>query len=226
MWPMQYCVVNGSPRGKRGNTEILLRKVAEGIDAAGTATVNWYYLNDVKTRETAHEVFTTSSVVLLGFPLYTDSMPGLVKSFIESWEPYVGRKGNPRLAFLVQSGFPEAHHSRFVERYLEKLARRMNAPYAGTIVKGGCEGLRYQPEGSNGELFADLYALGADLAQTGAFDSNRLRVLMKPEKYPRFLAPLFWLVLRLPFTQAYWDQQLKKNGVYAERFARPFKDQS
>lgn len=223
---MRYCVINGSPRGKRGNTEILLHKVVDGIIAVGSTEIDRLYLNDTRTRETAHEAFSKADVVALGFPLYTDSMPGLVKVFIESWEPYSGREGNPRLAFVVQSGFPEAHHSRYVERYLEKLARRMNAPYAGTIIKGGCEGLRRQPEEANTRLFSVLNALGTDLAQSGAFDRDRLRILAKPEKYLRILAPLFWLILRLPFTQAYWDNQLKKNGVYDDRFEKPFIESS
>ena len=223
---MRYCVINGSPRGKRGNTDILLHKIVDGIAAIDSAEIEWLYLNDTKTRETAHKAFLQADVVVLGFPLYTDSMPGLVKVFIESLEPYVQCESNPRLAFVVQSGFPEAHHSRYIERYLEKLARRMNAPYAGTIVKGGCEGLRHQPEEANTRLFADLSALGADLAHTGIFNRDRLRDLAKPEKYPWILAPLFWLTLRLPFTQAYWDNQLKKNGVYERRSERPFKESS
>lgn len=221
---MRYCVFNGSMRGKSGNTDILLRKVVEGIETADSPVIRWVYLDDVRIRETAHEAFRAADVALLGFPLYTDSMPGLVKMFIESLQPYAGCEGNPRLAFVVQSGFPEAYHSRFVERYLEKLARRLNAPYAGTIVKGGCEGLRLRPEESNSVLFAGLHALGADLANMGVFDRNRLSVLAHPEKIPRILVPLIWLALRLPSTQSYWDKQLKKNGVFEDRFARPFKE--
>lgn len=223
---MRYCVFNGSPRGKRGNTDILLHKVVEGIKAAGADEIEWVYLNDPISCETAPEAFQAADVVLLGFPLYTDSMPGLVKTFIDRLAPFTGREDNPRLAFLVQSGFPEAHHSRFVERYLEKLARRLNAPYAGTIIKGGCEGLRNQPKEANSSIFVVLHTLGSELAHTGAFDRDLLKALAKPEKYPRILAPLFWLILQLPFTHAYWDNQLKKNGAYDRRFARPFKENS
>lgn len=219
---MRYCVFNGSPRGRSGNTNILLRQVVEGIQNASSAEIRWIYLNDVKMRKTAHEAFREADVVVLGFPLYTDAMPGLVKTFIESLEQYTGRAGNPRMAYLVQSGFQEAHHSRFIERYLEKLTLRLAAHYAGTIVKGGCEGLRLQPEDMHSDLFAQLKALGGNLAHDGAFDQERLHLLSKPEKYPRILAPLFWLALRLPITQSYWDNQLKKNGAYEERFARPF----
>jgi multimeric flavodoxin WrbA len=195
---MRLTIFNGSPRGKTGNTEILLNKVLEGFKSMQDADVTWVHLNSRQQRESADNAFGQADLALLGFPLYTDAMPGLVKAFIESLAPFMGREGNPTMAFLVQSGFPEAHHSRFVERYLEKLARRLNSPYAGTIVKGGCEGVRMMPE--------------------------KLARLAKPEQYPAIVVPVMKLLLRLPIAQSYWNNQLKKNGVYDQRFARPFDD--
>jgi NAD(P)H-dependent FMN reductase len=177
-----------------------------------------------KTREMAYAAFRSADRVLIGFPLYTDAMPGLAKTFFEDLEPYTDQTDNPLIAFLVQSGFVEAHHSRFVERYLEKLAKRLGAPYAGTIIKGGCEGVRLQPEDANSKLFAKLQALGADLANHGNFNSTHLKRLAKPERIPRLLVPLIRVILKKPGTQSYWDNQLKKHGVYDDRFAKPFKE--
>ena len=42
---MQLTVYNGSPRGKSGNTEILLKKVVEGIESVTEAEVTWVHLN-------------------------------------------------------------------------------------------------------------------------------------------------------------------------------------
>ncbi len=221
---MRLTVFNGSPRGKSGNTEILLKKVIGGFSGVVDADIQWLHLNSVKDRNSAADAFSSSDVVLLGFPLYTDAMPGLTKAFIENLAPFVGRDNNPRMAFLVQSGFPEAAHSRYVERYLEKLTQRLNTPYAGTIVKGGCEGVRMMPEQMNRKLFDGLDALGQDLGETGQFDPEKLKKLAKPERFPRLLAPVIKLVLKLPIMQQYWNMQLKKNGAYEQRFASPFKD--
>lgn len=221
---MRLTVFNGTPRGKSGNTEILLKKVIDGLSDVVDADIQWFHLNSVKDREAAADAFSSSDVVLLGFPLYTDAMPGLTKAFIENLAPFVGRDNNPRMAFLVQSGFPEAAQSRYVERYLEKLTQRLNAPYAGTIIKGGCEGVRMMPEEMNRKLFEGLEALGRDLGETGQFDPEKLKKLAKPERFPRILAPIFKLILKLPALQQYWNMQLKKNGAYEQRFARPFKD--
>ena len=219
---MQLTVYNGSPRGKAGNTEIMLNKVVEGIQSITEVDLTWINLSNRRERAVAHENFPNADLILFGFPLYTDAMPGLTKEFIESLAPYCAREANPRMAFLVQSGFPEACQSRPVERYLEKLARRLNAPYAGTIVKGGCEGVRMMPEQMNQKLFAGLKACGVELAQTGSLDPEKLRKLAKPERYPKIVAPLFRLILKLPMMQSYWNNQLKKNGAFENSFARPF----
>lgn len=219
---MRLTIYNGSPRGKTGNTEILLKKVLEGFKDIREPETTWVHLNSRKQRGEAHESFPTSDLVLLGFPLYTDAMPGLVKEFIESLAPYLGRTDNPDMAFLVQSGFPEAFHSRHVERYLEKLAFRLGASYAGTIVKGGCEGVRLMPERMNRKLFAGLREQGAALAKSGHFDNEKLKKLARPEKYPKAIVPIFRLILKFPFMQSYWINQLKANEAYDTRNARPF----
>jgi hypothetical protein len=151
-------------------------------------------------------------------------MPGMVKAFIESLEPLLGRPGVPPIGFLVQSGFPEAAHSRHVVRYLEKLADRLGSPYLGTIVKGGCEGVRLMPENTNRDLFQALHHIGLTFAETGQLEPQLLRHLAKPERYPAYLAPVFRLFVKTRLARFYWDNQLKANGVYEQRFARPYSE--
>ena len=216
--PTRLTLFNGSPRGKRGNTPIFLEQVALGF--GGSAQMHQL----IRLKETGQmvEAFTEAECVLLGFPLYTDAMPGMVKHFIEALEPLARRKDNPPLGFLVQSGFPEGLHSRYVERYLERLAERLGSPYLGTIVKGNGEGVRLMPASATQGLFAELQALGAGLAREGRLDPQILARLAAPERYPAMLGPLFQLFLRLPVAHGYFDDMLKKNGVYEQRFATPF----
>ena len=168
------------------------------------------------------EAFARAECVLLGFPLYTDSMPGVLKHFIEALEPLVNRKNNPPIGFLVQSGFPEALHSRYVERYLEKLAARLGSPYLGTIIKGNGEGIRVTPPEMNNNLFNNLQALGAGLATNGQLDPELILHTAHPERFPTILGPIFQVFLRLPLSHSYFDDMLKKNGAFEQRFARPF----
>ncbi len=132
-------LLNGSPRGKSGNTPILLSRVTAGWEEAsgptatsGTApgeATRMLHLARPSEFEAAVAAFGEADTVILGMPLYTDAMPARVKEFIEQLQPYVGREDNPRLGFLIQSGFAEALHSRHLERYLEKLARRLGCEY-------------------------------------------------------------------------------------------------
>jgi multimeric flavodoxin WrbA len=219
--PARLSLFNGSPRGRRGNTPIFLEQTAKGFGGPS----EMHQLNRLKETEQMVQAFADSECVLLGFPLYTDAMPGMVKHFIEALEPLAGRKNNPSIGFLVQSGFPEGLHSRYVERYLEKLAGRLGCPYLGTIVKGNGEGVRNMSLGANQGLFEQLQGLGAGLAREGRLDPQILRRLAAPESYPATLGPFFQLFLGLPIAHGYFDEMLKKNGVHEQRFARPFAEE-
>jgi len=149
-------------------------------------------------------------------------MPGIVKEFIDALASLEGGASNPPLAFLVQSGFPEAAHSRYVELYLQSLAGRLCSPYLGALVRGGCEGVRLMPDKMNRSLFEQLGGLGGGLARDGAFNPANVRAFASVERYPGLLIPILKLVLKLPVAQMYWDSQLKKNDVYERRFDRPY----
>lgn len=220
--PTSLTIFNGSPRGNKGNTPIMLNKFAEGFASAGGNDFQIHTLNRINQREAHLQAFSEAECVFLGFPLYTDAMPGMVKDFIESLEPLKGRPDNPPIGFLVQSGFPEAAHSRHIERYLEKLAARLGSPYLGTIVRGNGEGTRIMPENMTKDLFSTLNALGAAFGARGKIAPELLKQLAKPERYSPLLTPVFKLFLKLPMANFHWNSQLKENGVFDDRFAKPF----
>jgi NAD(P)H-dependent FMN reductase len=217
---VKLTVFNGSPRGKSGNTAVFLKHLTDGFASSGEHTYETFYLRRVKETAQFVQAFGEAEAVLLAFPLYTDAMPGMVKAFIEALAPFRGRENNPAIGFLVQSGFPEATHSRYVERYLEKLASRLGCRYMGTVVKGNGEGARWLPEGH--KLFLSLQEIGRALAEQGAFDEELLRGLAKPERFPTFLAPVFKVLLKTKLSTGGWDNQLKNNKAYEQRFARPY----
>src|ERR1035438_8449614 len=153
-------LLNGSPRGERSNSMKMLKRVAEGWERGGGQAPEVLHLVRRAGFDRAVAAFAEADVVMLGMPLYTDSMPALVKAYIEALEPRVASaqagEAATTLGFLVQSGFSEALHSRPLERYLEKLVRRFGARYAGTIVHGGGESLQVMPDRANEKLWARL----------------------------------------------------------------------
>jgi len=219
--PSRLTLFNGSPRGRRGNTPILLEQF--GIGFGGESSM--HHLVRMKQTSEFVEAFANAECAVIGFPLYTDAMPAVVKYFIEALEPLAGRRDNPPLGFLVQSGFPEGLHMRYVERYLERLAERLGSSYLGTIVKGGGEGIRIMPPRANFGLFANLKALGTGLQKEGRLYPHILKQIAIPERFPTLLGPFFRVFLRLPIAHSYFDGMLKKNEVYERRFDRPLAEE-
>lgn len=219
---MRLTVFNGSPRGKESTTRFLLDHFLEGFAVAGGDTSEVLYLNRVKDGDQFVQSFRDAEYVLLAFPLYHDSVPAIVKTFIESLESLCGREGNPSIGFLVQSGFPEALQSRAVERYLEKLARRLGCSYLGTIIKGNTNRIQEQPGFARNKIFQSFRELGRSFGETGGFDERLVRKMAQPERMSRFMRGLSRVMIWTSAANWGWDRKLKKNNAFARRFARPY----
>jgi NAD(P)H-dependent FMN reductase len=222
---MKLTIFNGSPRGKKSNTEILMNHFIRGFTSAGENRENQAnigYLVHIKKTDNHVKMFAEAQRVILAFPLYTDAMPGIVKYFIEQLEPLCGKKNNFDMGFLVQSGFPEAHHSRFIEKYLEKLAARLGGNYLGTVVKGGVEGIQIKPPYMTKKLFNAFYRLGYHFGKTGTFNREIIQSLAKSEHLSGFARFLYKLLALTGLTDFYWNSQLKKNNAYNQRFNKPY----
>jgi NAD(P)H-dependent FMN reductase len=222
---MKLTIFNGSPRGKKSNTEILMSHFIRGFTSDGENQENQAdiaYLVHIKKTDQHVKMFAEAQRVILAFPLYTDAMPGIVKHFIEQLELLCGKKNSFDMGFLVQSGFPEAHHSRFIEKYLEKLAARLGGNYLGTVVKGGVESIRIQPPYMTKKLFSAFYRLGYHFSKTGAFHREIIRSLAKREHLSGFARFFYKLLALTGFTNFYWNSQLKENNAYNQRFNKPY----
>ena len=221
---MKLTVFNGSPRGKKSNSTLLMTHFLHGFTSCGDHQYKIVYLS--KTRQVADHVrdFREAENAILIFPLYTDAMPGIVKLFIEALEPLVGRSDNPSLGFIIQSGFPEANHSRFVARYMEKLAKRMNCGHTGTALRVGVEGIQIMPPWMTRKLYKLFFDLGAAYGRTGRFNPGIIRKLA-PREGRSLMQKVFVKVGSLfGLDNYYWDSQLKSNNAFEGRFNRPFED--
>jgi hypothetical protein len=218
---MRLTVFNGSGRGKSGNTVILLDAFLKGFSSMESCSYTLHTLIQKGSLAIHTAAFAEAEHVLLAFPMYTDMVPAVVKNFIETLEPYCGRSGNPSIGFIIHCGFPEGVQLRALERYLEKLSRRLGCHYAGTVLKGNSEGLR---ETSPEKLTALLHifeTLGRGYAQTGEFDRTLIDRLAQPERLPGWMAFIFRILAFTPIVNLGWNQSLKKNGAFRKRFARP-----
>ncbi|MFC2090976.1 NAD(P)H-dependent oxidoreductase [Bacteroidota bacterium] len=220
---MKIIIYNGSPRGRKSNTRLLMDSFIEGLSAVRTNyEVEVYYLASRSDRRAGMMAFPGADRVIIAFPLYTDSMPGIVKEFIDQLEPYSRAERAPDMGFVVQSGFPEPAHSRPIEKYVQRLAEKLGARYIGTVVKGGVEGIQIMPGWMTRKLYKRFNKLGRHYGLHGEFNQV---IIKKLTPYERFSKLRIWVFNRMRKTRLanfYWDNQLKANGVFDHRFAHPF----
>ncbi len=218
---MSLLIINGSPRNRKSNSKILADKFLEGFSAVSQIPFELHHLASESGRQALFAAFESADMVILIFPLYTDSMPAIVKTFFEALFHNKSTRSKT-MGFVVQSGFAESVHSTFVAAWLEKYCRRMGFSYLGTVIKGGVEGIQIMPAGMTKKLFADFTALGRHFGNTGQFDPVLTEKLAKPFRLSAFA---LWRMRMMPafLKNFYWNMNLRKNKAFDLRFDQPFK---
>lgn len=217
---MQLAIFNGSPRKTKSNSTILIQKFLNGYNNYDPTDIHVHYLADTPKNTEHIEKFIEADTVIIIFPLYTDAMPGQVKYFLETIEN-IDSSGKS-IGFIVQSGFPEAYHSIFIERYLQKISKTMGWNYLGTIIKGGVEGIQIMPPSMTQKLFLNFEKLGFYFASTGEFDPAILKKLREPYRMSFIRLLFFRMVIITGLGNFYWNSKLKENNAYNQRFAQPY----
>jgi multimeric flavodoxin WrbA len=217
---MQLIVFNGSPRKTKSNSTLLVNRFLNGYHASTDHTVPVYYLAETKEEKKHIEAFEAAQAVIIIFPLYTDAMPGQVKLFLE--KIFESNSKGKKVGFIVQSGFPEAYHSTFVKRYLERLAVKLEWDYMGTVIKGGVEGIQIMPPAMTKKLYGHFYSLGKYMKESGTFDPKIIEKLGKPYRMNLARRTFFGLMLKTGLADFYWNKKLKENNAWEQRYAKPY----
>jgi NAD(P)H-dependent FMN reductase len=182
-------------------------------------------LDIAHTKELANQrkAFLEADEVLLVFPLYTDSVPGVVKGFLDSLagaDP--ARLAGKRFCFVVHSGFPESAQSEPVSAYLARWCSRLDMRLVGSAIKGGSEGFKIMPDGLTRKTRERFTAIGRGLVRDGAFDPEAVRQLAQPRRIKLIGRILLTLLSPTNLQNFYWIMQLKKHGAWDHRFDRPY----
>jgi len=56
----------------------------------------------------------------------------------------------------------------------------------------------------------------------GQFDKELVHKLPQPERFPKLAAVIFKYLVKTKLLTSMWDKQLKENGAYEKRFAKPY----
>lgn len=218
---MQLAIFNGSPRLKKSNSKILIEHFLKGYEKRSNETPSVGYLANLKGLKQNVELFKNSEIVLIVFPLYTDCMPGVVKEFFEKIYEYRDYSAK-KIGFIVQSGFPETIHSVWVEKYLQKLVKRLNCVYLGTVIKGGVEGIQIMPPFLTKKLYLNFELLGEHFAGNQEFHPKIRTKFSRPYKLSPIRIMFFKIFQNFGLVNFYWNQNLKKNNAFNKRFDKPY----
>ncbi len=223
---MQLTIFSCSPQGKERSTSAFVANAFKiGFTANHLNSANIYYLNRRDEWKEQKEHFINSANVLFVLPLYVDCVPGLLQEFLEyisDWGEDCQVKEKKQIAFIVQSGFPEASQMRTCEAYLEQLPARLGCDYAGTLLKGSMFGKAYafgeKEKEKTGNLFVEW---GMKFAKKPYFDKKEVTDFSTPEHFNNVTIAMFRLFS--PLNRLVWYSLAKKNGVKGHLHERPYK---
>lgn len=219
---MQLTIFNGSPRGISGNSRLIIDWLIHGINQNPGAKIETVCLTKVNEYDNFITKLKTSDMALIVFPLYTDCMPGIVMAFIEKLMPLRKTLKGLKLGFVVHSGFPEACHSRSIEKYLVWLSGELSADYMGTVIFGGSEGLNGMSPKAIAKKQAIFSELGQRLIVENQFDLKLLKKIAGMERLGTIGEFIVRILVKMGVINSEWDRQLKANHAYKEKDARPY----
>lgn len=210
---MKTLIINGSPNGRKGNSEIFCRRFIQGMHEQ--PEIRYAAEEDPAALAACMEAYDHW---LFFFPLYVNAMPGILKRLMEHLNPDAEKK----VGYFIQSGFEEAFQSDWLCTILRNFNCRMGYGDLGIVVAGGMAGVRYMPEWLNKKLFASLEKTGALYEQTGALDPEMIRQFGKLYRYNKHQLRRIRFFSKLGLTNTFWNSMLKKNNAYDRRFDQPF----
>ena len=215
---MKLALINGSPKGKLSGSNTLLNWLV--TDIKNEVDVTRVTVSDTTHHPQSVDAAAACDYLVCCFPLYTDLTPGIVQQFFELMEAKKADFKDKPILFLLHSGFPEAVQSRLLERYCRHFASLMGMKVMGCILFGTSGGVREAPEQFFKKKKDALAAIGSGILTMMPYDEDALILPGHIEKMSRtrmFLFSMFAFAMDMS-----WNRMLKKNGVFDQRFDRPY----
>jgi hypothetical protein len=219
---MNVLILTGSPKGRVSASFSLASKLAEGLRENDVSVSLESVHAGLRTEEGTRRLLDAvdgTDLVVLAFPLYVDSLPAPLTRLLElvaERRSGVASPGTPRLAAIVQCGFPEAHQCDTAVGICRLFAERTGMRWAGALAMGmgGSIGgdIRRLPGG--GKNILDALKMAAEsLAKGDAIVAEATTLFARP-LMPRWL---YTMVGNLG-----WRKQLRKNKARRPLTYRPY----
>lgn len=211
----------GSQKPAGSTSQSLADYLAGRLDQRGVPSRSIHLLPLVRNEGRVDELMAAvdeADVVFLAFPLFVDSEPWSVVRFMELVGAHRQSNGAPKkLAALVNSGFPEAHHNETALAICRRFAVESNMSWIGGLALGAGGVVGGKPLAEAGgvvrpimkalDMVADAVADGGDIPP------GAISLMAKP------LMP-HWVYRTVANVGFWW--MARKNGVSKRLRARPF----
>ena len=216
---MHLVIISGATRPQsKSNTAKIIAAFQKGFEENGNTTEVWY-LSDRRQWKRAANAFEQNERILIAFPLYVESIPGILLEFLSGLTPK--QAPGTKLAFLIQGGFPEASQSRCCEAFLETLPAQLGCDYAGTLIKGDMFGTSLVDEKNREKMLAPFTQMGRIFAQIGCFEKSAVDVFAGLEYMPEKQIRMYNLVGK-HISRFFMGRIAKKLGCKEKLDARPY----
>jgi hypothetical protein len=227
MTPQKAVLLVGSPRGHRSasltlGTRLLSRLAARGFDTEVHSILKAFGRAELEDALLSSAL--SADVLVVAFPLYVDQLPAAV---VRTLDMIAARRRDgsgamrPRLAALVQCGFPETRHNELALEIMRRFAALNGFVWAGGLAMGmgGAAG-QSLPETPTGILRHAVTALdqaAAALAEGRPISPATAAIMGKP-LMPKWL---YLLVGNLQWRTAA-RKSARRTGRRADLRARPY----
>lgn len=142
---MDIVIITASPRSASQSTTVrIVDDFCTGVVRAG-ASVLRYALCDRAQWGAAKKAFLEGDCILFALPLYNGMVPGTMMEFLQmlSLEQSSQQATSKKIAYILQSGFPEGCQRRCCEAYLRVFTQRLNCRFAGVLSHGNTFNIRF-----------------------------------------------------------------------------------
>lgn len=199
---MKIGIINGSPRGKKSNSEILIKYLCSLLKEH---QINKYYLFSSKIHSEIKSEIHNADVLIFSFPLYIDSIPSSLLDILLKFEEEKIINSKTKIYCIVNNGFFEGKQNQLAILQMKNWCQKTGAEWGQGIGIGAGEILSYVEKVPLGK--GPLKNLGKVLEQ---FTNNIKTLKSGNEIYvnPNWSRLLYWTQGTVS-----WIIKARKNGL-------------
>lgn len=199
---MKIGIINGSPRGKKSNSEILINYLYSLLEGH---KINKYYSFFNKIDSEIKSEIHNADALIFAFPLYVDSIPSHLLETIVKFEEEKIINSKTKIYCVVNNGFFEGKQNQLAILQMKNWCKKIGAEWGQGVGIGAGEILSYLEKVPLGK--GPLKNLGKALNQL----SNNIKTLNSDNEIyinPNWSRLLYWIQGTIS-----WIIKARRNGL-------------